>query len=150
MTVARRILVVEDSDEDFETVLDAARGRGVVNPIFRATSGDECLQLLREALQQPKSANAVPALVLLDLNTPRGDGRDALRDIKEDDQLRAIPLVVLSTSDNPRDLAFCYANGANAYHIKPIVHAAHLLVLEKIFAYWLNETVLPKLTICAS
>lgn len=139
------ILVVEDSDEDFATVIDAARRAGIPNPIRRAISGDECVRLLRESVLQPRMQNAVPALVLLDLNTPQGDGRDALREIKQDDALRAVPLVVLSTSSNPRDLAFCYASGANAYHIKPVVHTAHLQVLEKIFDYWLSGTELPLL-----
>ena len=99
MMLARHILVVEDSDEDFATVLDAARCAGVPNEIRRATSGDECLQQLRlSALKH----DALPALVLLDLNTPKCDGRDALREIKQDDRLRALPLVVLTTSANPR------------------------------------------------
>jgi CheY-like chemotaxis protein len=143
MIRARPILVVEDCDEDFETVLDAARRAGVPNPICRAASGDECLRLLRGATQEPQWA--FPAFVLLDLNSPQGDGRDVLRKIKQDERLRAILLVVLSTSANPRDLAFCYANGANAYHIKPVIHTAHLQILEKIFGYWLSGTELPTL-----
>ena len=140
MNLLRPILVVEDSDEDFATVLDAAKRRGVPNEILRAASGDECLQLLRAPA---RTQNEVPALILLDLNTPRDDGRDALREIKQDERLRALPLVVLSTSANPRDLAFCYASGANAYHVKPVNHLLHLQVLEQIFGYWLTSVVLP-------
>jgi CheY-like chemotaxis protein len=140
MMRARHILVVEDSDEDFATVLDAARRAGVPNEIRRATSGDECLQQLRlSALKH----DALPALVLLDLNTPKCDGRDALREIKQDDRLRALPLVVLTTSANPRDLHFCYASGANAYHVKPVQYRDHLRILEQIFGYWLKSAVLP-------
>jgi CheY-like chemotaxis protein len=134
------ILVVEDSDEDFATVLDAAKRAGVTNEIRRAASGEECLQVLRASTD---NKNTVPALILLDLNTPRDDGRDALREIKQDERLRALPLVVLSTSANPRDLAFCYASGANAYHVKPVNHLLHLQVLEQIFGYWLTSVVLP-------
>jgi CheY-like chemotaxis protein len=136
----RPILVVEDSDEDFATVLDAARRAGVANEIRRAGSGDEGMQLLHEFLQPPGTA---PALVLLDLNTPKDDGREALRAIHQDERLRALPLVVLSTSDNPRDVVFCYANGANAYHVKPVQHGAHLKVLEQIFGYWLTQVTMP-------
>jgi two-component system, response regulator len=136
----RHILVVEDADEDFATVLDAARRLGLPNEIRRASSGDEGVRLLRQSLHTPAS---LPALVLLDLNTPKGDGRDALLAIHKDDKLRALPLVVLSTSSNPRDLAFCYACGANAYHVKPVQHGAHLLVLEQLFDYWLRQVVLP-------
>lgn len=140
MNRLRPILVVEDSDEDFATVLDAAKRGGVTHEIRRAVSGDECLRLLRTPAQ---TQNEVPALILLDLNTPRDDGRDALREIKQDERLRALPLVVLSTSANPRDLAFCYASGANAYHVKPVNHLLHLQVLEQIFSYWLNSVVFP-------
>ena len=140
MNRLRPILVVEDSDEDFATVLDAAKRVGVTNEIIQATSGEACLHLLRTATENKKT---VPALILLDLNTPRDDGRDALREIKQDERLRALPLVVLSTSANPRDLAFCYASGANAYHVKPVNHLLHLQVLEQIFGYWLTSVVFP-------
>ncbi len=134
------ILVVEDSDEDFETVADAARRGGLAHPIVRASSGGECLRLLRGAAGR---RDALPALVLMDLSTPGDDGREALREIRSDTGLKALPLVVLSGSANPRDLQFCYSEGANAYHVKPVDHAAHLLVLQQIFAYWLGSVVLP-------
>ncbi len=140
MNRLRPILVVEDSDEDFATVLDASKRVGVTNEILRAASGEACLQLLRASTEKKST---VPALILLDLNTPRDDGRDALREIKQDERLRALPLVVLSTSANPRDLAFCYASGANAYHVKPVNHLLHLQVLEQIFGYWLTSVVFP-------
>jgi CheY-like chemotaxis protein len=140
MNRLRPVLVVEDSDEDYETVLDAAKRAGVPNEICRATSGDACLQLLRASAHNP---NTLPVLVLLDLNTPRDDGRDALRKIKQDERLRALPLVVLSTSANPPDLVFCYASGANAYHVKPVNHLLHLQVLEQILGYWLTSVVFP-------
>lgn len=135
-----QILVVEDSDEDFETVQDAARRGGVSHPIARATSGDECLRLLRGAAGR---RDALPALVLMDLNTPGDDGREALRELRKDVSLGTLPLVVLSASANPRDLKFCYLHGANAYHVKPVDHAVHLRVLQQIFAYWLGSVVLP-------
>jgi CheY-like chemotaxis protein len=136
----RPILVVEDSDEDFETVLDAARRGEVVHAVVRASSGEECLRLLRA---DARRREALPVLVLLDLNTPGDDGREALREIRADTRLDAVPLVVLSASANPRDLAFCYAQGANAYHLKPVDHAAHLRLLQQVFSYWLGSVVLP-------
>lgn len=136
----RCILVLEDSDEDFATVQDAARLAGLPHRIARASSGGECLAMLRGDLQ---GRLAAPRLVLLDLNTPGDDGREALRQIRQDDALRTLPLVVLSASANPRDLEFCYAGGANAYHVKPVEHALHLQLLQQIFAYWLGCVVLP-------
>ena len=137
---AHPVIVVEDSDEDFDTVLRAATLAGVQHDIRRASTGDECLQLLRGLASQSR---AQAALVLLDLNTPQGDGRDALALIHEDALLSAIPLVVLSTSANPRDVDFCYAHGANAYHVKPVSHGEHLMVLQTLFTYWLGTVVLP-------
>jgi CheY-like chemotaxis protein len=134
------LLVVEDSDEDFATVLEAARAAGIPHEIRRATSGEECLRLLDE---NEREHRANPSLVLLDLNTPLGDGRDALRGIRQNERLRALPLVVLSTSNNPRDVEFCYAAGANAYHTKPVNYPAHIKTLRDIFDYWLNRVVLP-------
>lgn len=134
------LLVVEDSDEDFDTVLDAARRSGLKHEIRRAVTADDCLRLLgeweRERLPEP-------ALVLLDLNTPGTDGRDVLRTIRQNDRLRTLPLVILSTSANPRDVEFCYAAGANAYHTKPVDYPAHLQVLQNIFHYWIHHVTQP-------
>lgn len=141
MNYVHHILVIEDSDEDFETVLDAIKLTGDKCEVRRATTGDEGLRLLCEAAQ---GLNSLPDLVLMDLNTPNDDGRLALWGIKQDDLLRAIPLVILSTSSNPRDLSYCYASGANAYHVKPVQHTVHLQVLQQIFSYWLFSVVLPK------
>jgi CheY-like chemotaxis protein len=137
---AHPLVVVEDSDEDFDTILTAARLAGIRHEIRRALTGDDCLQLLRGDSGHPR---AQFALVLLDLNTPHGDGRNALEQIDTDPQLRAIPLVVLSTSANPRDVDFCYGHGANAYHVKPVSHGEHLLVLQTLLTYWLGTVVLP-------
>jgi len=134
------VLVVEDSDEDFDTVLDASRLANVINEIRRATSGDECLQHLAD-LESKRLQ--LPILVLLDLNTPKGDGRDALRGIMRNEQLRAMPLVVISASANSRDVSFCYDHGANAYHLKPVSHPEHLQILKNIFSYWLTCVILP-------
>jgi CheY-like chemotaxis protein len=134
------IVVVEDSDEDFDTVQDAARRGDVLHPIVRARSGAECLRLLQAS---PASREARALLVLLDLNTHGDDGRDVLRALCGDAALRILPVVVLSASTDARDLQFCYAYGANAYHVKPVDHALHLKVLQDILAYWLRSVTLP-------
>ena len=137
---AHPVLVVEDSDEDFETVMTAARMAGIEHEVRRAVSGDDCLLLLRGTPELPP---VQAALMLLDLNTPHGDGRYALEQMYAEARLRAIPVVVLSTSANPRDVDFCYTFGANSYHVKPVSHAEHLEVLQSVFAYWLGSVVLP-------
>ena len=145
----RHILVLEDSDEDFDTVQDAARHSGVLQPIVRAASGAECLRLLglggraQPATSGLRSREALPLLVLIDLNTPGDSGREVLLHVRRDDLLGTLPVVVLTASANPRDLQFCYANGANAYHVKPVAHPQHLRVLQQIFGYWLGSAMLP-------
>ena len=134
------ILVLEDCDDDFATVQSAAQRAGLANPILRATSGEQCVRLLRERMRKREPR---PALLLLDLNTPGDDGRDALREIRTDEALGGLPVVVLSGSANPRDLGFCYRGGANAYHVKPVDHSAHLQILQQIFTYWLGCVVFP-------
>ena len=137
---SRYILVVEDSDEDFDTIRDAAERAGVFNALVRAHTGYEGLHLLQRAAG---NRYALPLLILLDLNTPGDDGRVVLRDIRSQVELTTLPIIVLSASDNPRDLNFCYANGANAYHVKPVHHARHLQMLQQVFTYWLDAVVLP-------
>jgi CheY-like chemotaxis protein len=136
----RHIVVIEDSDGDFETIEVAALRSGMLHPIVRALSGGEYLGLLQGS---PRSRDALPLLLLLDLHAPGDDGRDVLRQLRSDEALGTLPVVVLSASANPRDVAFCYANGANAYHVKPVDHGLHLKVLQGIFAYWLGSVVLP-------
>lgn len=138
-----QIMVVEDVDEDFDTIQDAALLAGVLHPIVRAHSGAECLRMLRSGQVTQGSRDAQTLLLLLDLNTPGDDGREVLRQVRSDDLLGLLPVVVLSASANARDLRFCYSNGANAYHVKPVDHASHLKVLQSIFAYWLGGVVLP-------
>lgn len=134
------VSVVEDSDEDFEMVLADSRLATVINEIRRATSGDECLQHLANL----ESKNLpLPILVLLDLNAPREDGRDALRGIIRNERLRAMPLVVISASSNWRDVSFCYDHRANAYHLKTFSHPQPMQILENIFSYWLTSAILP-------
>ena len=106
----RPLLVLEDSDDDFDTLEEARRAAGLRNEVRRAITGEACLELLRDG-------SVWPAVVLLDLNTPGLDGRATLQEIKQDPALRSLPVVVFTTSSNPRDLAFCYGAGANAYHV---------------------------------
>ena len=131
------VVVVEDSDEDFDTVREAVKHSGLAVELHRASSGGECLRLL------PVGA-VRPALVLMDLNTPGTDGREALASLKADPALRSVPVVVLSTSNSPGDVAFCYAAGANAYHVKPVRYAEHLRVLSGLLGYWLGPVALPE------
>lgn len=134
------VLVVEDADEDFDTVEEAARRAGRSLNLVRATSGERCLEMLLGGNGQ--QLQPAPWLVMLDLNTPGLDGRDALAAMRHEARLLTLPIVVLSTSSNPQDVTLCYARGANAYHVKPVEYPQHLQVVQDIFDYWLTEKVL--------
>jgi len=131
------LVVVEDSDEDFETVDEAVKRSGVAVEVRRATTGGGGLMLLREL------APDRPVLVLMDLNTPGTDGRESLAELKTDPALKAIPVVVFSTSSNPKDVGFCYAAGANAYHVKPVRYPDHLQLVIDLVNYWFGRVALP-------
>lgn len=131
------LLLVEDSDEDAETMREALGMSGVAVNMQRVTSGDKCMEMLR--LQPARQ----PALVIMDLNTPGMDGREALTLIKSDERLKNLPVVVVSTSGNPRDVDYCYAAGANAYHMKPVRYLDHLRTMTEVLTYWLGSATLP-------
>jgi len=131
------LVVVEDSDEDFETVVEAVARSGVAVEVRRATTGEAGLAVLREL------APDCPVVVLMDLNTPGTDGREALAVLKTDPALKSIPVVVFSTSSNPKDVGFCYAAGANAYHVKPVRYPDHLQLVIDLVGYWFGRVALP-------
>jgi CheY-like chemotaxis protein len=131
------VLVLEDSDEDFDTAEEALGSAKLSNTLQRATTGDMCLALLQ-------GPGARPAFLLLDLNTPGMDGREALREIRADRRLSSLPVVVMSSSSSPRDVEACYRDGASAYHVKPTRYSEHRELLVAIFQYWLGRVVTPE------
>jgi CheY-like chemotaxis protein len=129
------ILVIEDSDEDFETIERVTLQTGLAR-ISRSTSGEHALQWLRS-----QQASHGICMILLDLNMPGLDGRETLRAIKTDEKLQPIPVVVFTTSSNPRDIEACYRKGANSYHLKPIDLYEFEAVVRTIVDYWLHKNV---------
>lgn len=132
-------MVLEDCDEDFDTLQDAARLAKLPHSIVRAVSGEACLRLLCD---KKLNVAGLPSLVLIDLNTSGDDGRETLINIRQDGALKILPIIVLSASSNSVDVNYCYANGANAYHVKPMDYTKHLQVLQQIFTYWLDSVTL--------
>lgn len=126
------ILVAEDLDDDYDTVVEAARQASVPNPLVRVRTMAEARSLLLEGRRPPFG------FVLLDVNLPDGPGRDLVAALRADDRFQNTPVVVFSTSDNPRDLRELYAAGVNAYHVKALRHRDNLDLLAAIFDYWLR------------
>jgi CheY-like chemotaxis protein len=136
---------VEDSPEDFETTERAFRRSGLKNPIFRCVDGDEALDFLhrRGRFASPDKAPR-PGVILLDLNLPGTDGREVLSEIKTDPHLKQIPVVVLTTSSDNRDVEACYRAGANSYIQKPVDIDGFMKAIERLNDYWFEVVILPK------
>lgn len=134
-----RVLLVEDNPDDVELTLRAFERHRMVNEIIVARDGEEALAHL--------SGDApLPALVLLDLKLPRVDGFEVLRRIRGDARTRLLPVVVLTTSAQERDLLQGYSLGANSYIIKPVDFEQFIECARQIGVYWLMLNQLPPVT----
>jgi CheY-like chemotaxis protein len=144
-TLSQPILLVEDSPEDFETTERAFFRSGLKNPIFRCADGDEALEFLhrRGRYAEPDKAPR-PGVILLDLNLPGTDGREVLSEIKNDPQLKQIPVIVLTTSKDERDVEACYRCGANSYIQKPVDLDGFMKAIERLNDYWFEVVILPR------
>ncbi len=138
------ILVVEDSPEDFQTTKWGLEKAGLQNPLVHCQDGDFALDYLyrRGPFTDPHSAPR-PSLILLDLNLPGTDGREVLESIKKDENLRTIPVIVLTTSKDPRDVHQCYLAGANSYVQKPVGLDGFVQTMQRLKQWWLEVAVYP-------
>jgi CheY-like chemotaxis protein len=139
------LLIVEDNDEDYEATRRALKKIGAAVSLARCIDGDDALDMLRRRnayLEQ--DIVGPPSLILLDLNLPSTDGREVLTEIKRDDTLKSIPVVILTTSSNPKDIEVCYRNGANSYLIKPVNLQQFMQMLRLLCAYWFGAVALPE------
>jgi CheY-like chemotaxis protein len=139
------ILLVEDSPEDYEVTVRAFKKANLANPVFRCQDGEEALNFIyqRGAYADPARAPR-PGIILLDLNLPGTDGRQVLAQIKGDPRLRSIPVVVLTTSADVRDVESCYRAGANSYIQKPVSLDSFLRAIQVLKNYWFEIVILPR------
>jgi CheY-like chemotaxis protein len=135
------VLLVEDDPGDALMTREAFEAGKVVNNLHVVTNGEEALKFLRnegEYVDAPR-----PDLVLLDLNLPRKDGREVLAEVKEDDDLRRIPVVVLTTSESEEDVLRSYDLHANAYVSKPVDFERFTEVVRQIDDFFISVVKLP-------
>ena len=133
-----RILLVEDNPIDARATVRAAQQLRISNEIDVVTDGDQALDYLRS-----RAHGELPDLMLLDLNLPGLDGHDVLREVRGDDRLRRIPVVVLTTSEDEADILASYDLGANAFVTKPVGMDAWVEVASKIEGFWFSLVRLP-------
>jgi len=136
------ILLVEDSPSDTELTVEALNEAKVRNHLSIVEDGVQALDFLRrkgDYAQAPR-----PDLIMLDLNLPRKDGREVLAEIKSDDDLKMIPVVVLTTSRAEQDVLQAYKHHANCYITKPVDFGQFINVVRSIESFWLMLVILPQ------
>jgi CheY-like chemotaxis protein len=138
------ILLADDDEEDRMLTAGALEESRVVNDLRFVEDGDELLDYLyQRGKYSDPSSSPPPGLILLDLNMPRKDGREALREIKADPDLRRIPIVVLTTSKAEEDIYRTYDLGANSFVTKPVSFDGLVNVMRDIGRYWIEIVELP-------
>jgi CheY-like chemotaxis protein len=135
------ILLVEDNDDEVFLTRRAFRDCGPFVTLHHVDDGAKCLAFLRKQL--PYENAPTPDLVLLDLNMPVMDGREALRAIQADAGLRHIPVVILTTSGEESDVMSMYRIGCNSYVTKPVNFDKFVSLVDQLLDYWLNLVRLP-------
>lgn len=136
------ILLVEDNAGDARLAREAMRDSRIRNVLHHVTDGEEALAFLRR--RGAHAGAPRPDLVLLDLNLPKKDGREVLAEIKADDDLKRIPVVILTASSADEDILKAYNLHANCYITKPIDLGQFLKVVRSIEDFWLSIVKLPK------
>jgi len=138
------ILIAEDDDADYYLLRKAFEKGAIPNRLERVTDGDQLMSYLHQVKQPAISEYPAPGIILLDLNMPRKDGRECLREIKADPHFRKIPVIVLTTSGDQDDISISYSLGVNAYVQKPdrLEELVHALTAFK--SFWLETVELPR------
>ena len=138
------ILIADDDPEDRMLAEDALKESRLVNDIRFVEDGEELLEYLqhRGKYTDPESSPR-PGMILLDLNMPRMDGREALKIIKTDPELRRIPVVVLTTSQAEQDIYRSYDLGVNSFIIKPVTFESLVNIMRVLEAYWFEIVEIP-------
>jgi len=141
MAELKRILLAEDNPQDVELTLTALDEHNLANEVVVVNDGAEALDYLYRRGKFAMRADNDPAVVLLDLKMPKVDGLEVLRTIKKDDNLKTIPLVILTSSREEKDLVESYKLGVNAYVVKPVNFQQFIEAVKELGAFWavINE-----------
>ena len=133
------ILLIEDNDDHAELVMRQMSDHRIANKVTRLVDGQEALEyLFRKGKFKGPEDSPRPHVILLDLRLPKVDGLEVLKTIKEDDELRDIPVVVLTTSDRESDVAKAYLNHTNSYVVKPVDYKKFCNLMNDLGFYWMS------------
>ena len=141
MTQLRPILLVDDNLNDIELALTALKKNSFANEVVVARDGEEALDFLYRRGQYSDRDSGSPIVMLLDLKMPKKDGLEVLREMKADEDLKMIPVVMLTSSREEADLVKSYELGVNAYVVKPVGFPEFVNAIREIGVFWalLNE-----------
>ena len=141
MNELKRILLVEDNPKDVELALEALAEHHLANEVVVINDGAEALDYLYRRGRFKLRSSPNPAVVLLDLKLPKVDGLEVLRTLKKDDELKTLPVVILTSSSDERDIIESYNLGVNAYVVKPIDFQQFIAAVKQLGIFWaiINE-----------
>jgi CheY-like chemotaxis protein len=144
MPKTRSILLIDDREEDFEAIRWIWQKAEIAAPLVRSMGGEDALnRLLHKERYANLRAADDPALVLMDLNLTGMDGFSVLTAMRANAALRTLPVVILTSSANPKDVETCYRNGANSYVLKTNDLNESVEILRKVVSYWMELVLLP-------
>lgn len=148
MAGLKKILLVEDNLNDIELTMAALSQNNFANEVIVARHGEEALDYLYRRGKFAERSDENPIVVFLDLKMPKVDGLEVLRQMKGDDRLKVIPVVMLTSSREEPDLENCYRMGANAYIVKPVGFQQFVDAIRQAGAFWavINEAPPPHFT----
>lgn len=137
------ILMADDDDDDFMLTEKALKESKLLNELVRVSDGEELTDYLFQRGDYEGKKVKRPSIILLDLNMPRKDGREALKEIKENEELREIPIVVFTTSKAEEDIIRSYQLGVNSFISKPVTFKNLIEVMTSLGKYWFEIVELP-------
>ncbi len=130
------ILIADDDEDDKFLLKSAFEESGIDAPLSFVDNGQELMEFLLKAKK-------LPSIILLDLNMPKKDGREALKEIKENPKFRSIPILILTTSNSPEDIRNCYFLGANCFITKPSTFEGLMKVIGELNKFWFSIASIP-------
>lgn len=138
------ILIADDDADDLYMIRQAFEGIGLNENVKAVTDGMDLLDYLHRKGKYKEEKTLSPKIIMLDLNMPKKDGRECLRDIKTNPKFAGIPVIIYSTSSNPDDISYAYENGASSYITKPYSYQELVKIMEILKNYWFVTVKTPK------